>query len=58
VEEEADEAAFWIGFIRDLGRRRNLQFDGALLSELNRLQDEALQLLAITITSRRTARKE
>jgi len=56
VEEEADESVFWLEFIRDLNHRRNLNFDGRLTDELGRLWDEARQLLAITITSRKTAR--
>ena len=56
VEEEADESAFWLEFIRDLQIRRNLKFQEGLLGELNRLEDEACQLRAITIASRKTAR--
>ena len=56
VEEEADESAFWLEFIEDLRTRRNLQFDDRTLSELNRLKDEAGQLVAITVASRKTAR--
>jgi hypothetical protein len=36
--------------------RRNLKFEEAILAELDRLEDEACQLLAITIVSRKTAR--
>jgi four helix bundle protein len=56
VEEEADESAFWLEFIKDLQVRLNLRFEEGVLAELDRLQDEACQLLAITITSRKTAR--
>ena len=56
VEEEADESVFWLEFIRELDARRNLGIDDRLAKELDRLADEARQLLAITITSRKTAR--
>ena len=56
VEEEADESVFWLEFIRELDVRRNLGIDGRVIEELVRLADEARQLLAITITSRKTAR--
>ena len=56
VEEEADESAFWLEFLKALDARRKLRLNDRLLEELNRLQDEACQLLAITITSRKTAR--
>ena len=56
VEEEADECVFWLEFIQELRDRRNLKFDEPLVKELARLWDEAQQLLAITVTSRKTAR--
>ena len=56
VEEEADESAFWLEFIKSLDARRNLKLDDKLKHELNRLWDEACQLLAITISSKKTAR--
>jgi four helix bundle protein len=56
VEEEADESVFWLELIKDLQVRRNLKFKEAILVELDRLEDEARQLLAITIASRKTAR--
>ena len=49
VEEEADESAFWLEFIKSLDARRNLKLDDNLKHELNRLWDEGCQLLAITI---------
>lgn len=57
VEEEADESVFWLEFLRELDARRNLGINGPLGKELDRLADEARQLLAITITSRKTARE-
>lgn len=56
VEEEADESVFWLEFIKELNSLRNLRFDNRTLEALNRLQDEASQLVAITVTSRKTAR--
>jgi hypothetical protein len=56
VEEEADESAFWLEFIEALDQRLSLNFKPAESNELHRLDDEALQLLAITIASRKTAR--
>ena len=56
VEEEADESAFWLEFIRALNERRHLGLDYSSLQNLDRLRDEACQLLAITIASRKTAR--
>jgi len=57
VEEEADESVFWLEFLRELDARRNLGINDPLGKELDRLADEARQLLAITITSRKTARE-
>ena len=56
VEEEADESAFWLEFIQDLTRLRGLRLGLRQVPELERLRDEACQLLAITISSRKTAR--
>jgi len=56
VEEEADESVFWLEFLSDLNRLRKLEFSSFLCDELGRLQDEGRQLLAITISSRKTAR--
>lgn len=56
VEEEADESAFWLGFVKDIHARRGPRLKDEQTQELNRLRDEACQLLAITITSRKTAR--
>lgn len=49
VEEEADETAFWLELLDDLKTRQN--------PELTRLHDEAGQLLAVVIASKKTARK-
>ena len=56
VEEEADESAFWLEFVKDLQERQKLTLGERVLKETNRLWDEANQLLAITISSRKTAR--
>jgi four helix bundle protein len=56
VEEAADESAFWLEFIKELSTRRGLPIDEVISRELDRLRNEACQLLAITIASRKTAR--
>jgi four helix bundle protein len=56
VEEEADESVFWLEFLHELNTLRKLQFSPTQCAELRRLQDEGSQLLAITISSRKTAR--
>ena len=48
VEEEADESGFWLGMIQDLGVQD---------AELPRLMDEANQLTAIMVASKKTARR-
>jgi four helix bundle protein len=56
VEEEADETGFWLEMLRDIGQRRRLKLEAQALQELARLFDEANQLVAITVASRKTAR--
>ena len=56
VEEEADETGFWLEMLRAIGRRRQLNLEARALQELARLLDEANQLVAITVASRKTAR--
>jgi four helix bundle protein len=48
VEEEADESSFWLELLADAGL--------AVSVEARRLRDEADQLVAITVSSIRTAR--
>jgi four helix bundle protein len=48
VEEEADESAFWLELLSDLDAKTN--------PELTRLQNEASQLVAIMVASKKTAR--
>ena len=48
VEEEADEFAFWLEMLDDLHGRKD--------TERTRLTDEACQLVAIMVKSRKTAR--
>jgi four helix bundle protein len=48
VEEEADESAFWLEMLGDLHGRSD--------AERTRLTDEAYQLVAIRVKSRKTAR--
>lgn len=47
VEEEADESGFWLGILQDLGVKD---------PDLPRLLDEASQLTAIMVSSKKTAR--
>jgi four helix bundle protein len=48
VEEEADESCYWLELVQEL--------TGQTLEELTRLHNEANQILAITIASKKTAR--
>jgi len=48
VEEEADESAFWLEMLDDLHGRKD--------AKRERLTDEACQLVAIMVKSRKTAR--
>jgi four helix bundle protein len=56
VEEEADETGFWLEMLRDIAQLRDLKLDARTSAELTRLLDEANQLVAITVSSRKTAR--
>lgn len=56
VEEEADETGFWLEMLRDIAQLRHLKMDARVSAELARLLDEANQLVAITVASRKTAR--
>jgi four helix bundle protein len=56
VEEEADESGFWLEMLRDIARVRQLELDVRTSTELARLLDESSQLVAITVSSRKTAR--
>jgi four helix bundle protein len=56
VIEEADESAFWLEFIKDLSVLRNFKLQGEISIELDRLWDEANQLVAIMVSCRKTAR--
>jgi len=48
VEEEADEAGFWLEMLGELQREEE--------GELSRLRNEASQLVAIMVASKKTAR--
>jgi four helix bundle protein len=50
VEEEADESSYWLELLEELGIRCG--------SGLQRLQDEAGQLVAIFVSSKKTAKKK
>src|SRR5213080_1564956 len=56
VEEEADESGFWLEMLQDISELKIARFDATHLPELNRLEDEANQLVAITVASKKTAR--
>jgi four helix bundle protein len=56
VEEEADESGFWLEMLRDISQLRVVKFEPQSLPELDRLEDEADQLVAITVASKKTAR--
>lgn len=48
VEEEVDESLFWLECLKELATRRHV--------ELDRLENEANELVAIFVSSRKTAR--
>jgi four helix bundle protein len=48
AEEEADESMYWMEILEALGMKRD--------SELQRLKDEANQLVGIMVASKKTAR--
>jgi len=56
VEEEADESGFWLEMLRDVSQLGIGKFPPPALQELARLEDEANQLVAITVASKKTAR--
>ena len=56
VEEEADESGFWLEMLREISQLGIARFPPAALQELARLEDEANQLVAITVASKKTAR--
>ncbi len=56
VEEEADESGFWLEMLRDIAEIRHLKIGIRPSKEILRLLDEANQLVAITVASRKTAR--
>jgi hypothetical protein len=56
VEEEVDESGFWLEMLRDISRLGIGKFPPPALQELARLEDEANQLVAITVASKKTAR--
>jgi four helix bundle protein len=49
VEEEADEAVYWLELLEGLGLDQD--------KELQRLKDEVSQLVAIMVASKKTARR-
>ncbi len=57
VVEEADESGFWLEMLREIGEIWRLKIDSRASAKLVRLLDEANQLVAITVASRKTARR-
>jgi four helix bundle protein len=57
VEEEADESGFWLEMLRDISQLGIVKIELRTMPELDRLEDEANQLVAITVASRKTARR-
>ena len=57
VEEEADESGFRLEMLRDISQLGIVKFESRTMQELDRLQNEANQLVAITVASRKTARR-
>jgi four helix bundle protein len=55
-EEEADESGFWIEMLGDISKLGIAKIPPPALQELARLENEANQLVAITVASRKTAR--
>ncbi len=56
VEEEADESGFWLEMLRDISQLGIVKFEPQSFPELDRLEDEADQLVAITVASKKTVR--
>ncbi len=56
AEEETDETGFWFEMLPDIAQRRGLKLEAQASQEMTRLLDEANQLVAITVASRKTAR--
>ena len=56
VEEEADESGFWLEMLRDIAELRHLKIDPRIAREAARLLDESNQLVAITVSPRKTAK--
>jgi four helix bundle protein len=55
-EAEADESGFWLEMLRAVFSLRNPALDVRTSDELERLRNEADQLVAIVVTSKKTAR--
>jgi four helix bundle protein len=56
VEEEADESGFWLEMLQEIPNVLETNLDPLTSNELERLLDEANQLVAIIVASRKTAR--
>jgi hypothetical protein len=53
VEEEADESGFWLEMLRHISQLGIVEFDSQSVRELGWLEDEANQLVAITVGLRK-----
>jgi four helix bundle protein len=56
VEEEADECGYWLELIEAMPATVKVRCDAATLRELDRLKQEASELTAIMVSSKKTAR--
>lgn len=56
VEEESDESCYWLELIEAMPGMLNLPFDNQTSRELARLKQEADELTAIMVSSKKTAR--
>lgn len=56
VEEESDESGYWLELIEAMPSILNLPFDHQTSRELARLKQEASEITAIMVSSKKTAR--
>lgn len=56
VEEEADECGYWLELIEAMPATVKVTYDAETLRELARLKQEASELTAIMVSSKKTAR--
>lgn len=56
VEEESDESGYWLELIESMPGILNVPFDHQAVRELARLKQEASEITAIMVSSKKTAR--